>query len=439
VKQSLRLGLAGGLGGLIAWLVSEPFAKTAAVNGTHVGSMYFTLGSFFGWFAHAMLGALIVSFLAIAVNLDRMSPSRASLMGLLGFVLGGFLGWISDATSDRLMISFLRAQGSNAGIDIGMGFIWNFLVAMSLALGVFLCCQPTMARLGRMIVGGLAAAVLGFIAEMVLAPVSIVIMLMTSRNSNITDQVWRSFDPTRLANDIVMGFVFGFAIGIAENLMTSGSLRLVLSRNEGRDFRLGSGVNRIGSAEGIEVRIPDRAVAPVHAHVFNQSGQYVVQDLGQPGGTLINGQPVQHAPLRPGDTVQIGTYTLFFSAKGQAAPPPGAWTPPQYYAPQVPNAPPPTIKSVKHRLTDSFATTTELAEGINEIGRDPGLAVSLPYETSVSRHHARITVRGACAFLDDLGSTNGTRINGDPLFSERELAEGDVISVGRASLTYHQH
>jgi hypothetical protein len=56
-------------------------------------------------------------------------------------------------------------------------------------------------------------------------------------------------------------------------------------------------------------------------------------------------------------------------------------------------------------------------------------------DSSVSRRHAEVRPSGGGWLLVDLGSTNGTRVNGMPV-TERRLEDGDVISVGDASLRF---
>ncbi len=66
------------------------------------------------------------------------------------------------------------------------------------------------------------------------------------------------------------------------------------------------------------------------------------------------------------------------------------------------------------------------------IGRSPDCAVHLP-EEGVSRRHAQIEWREHDVWLTDLGSTNGTFINGEPT-TERKLQDGDRIQIGRMTL-----
>lgn len=54
-----------------------------------------------------------------------------------------------------------------------------------------------------------------------------------------------------------------------------------------------------------------------------------------------------------------------------------------------------------------------------------------------SRHHCEITPLGAAASLRDLGSTNGTRVNGVELDSDpRVLVDGDILDVGGMWIAY---
>jgi len=67
------------------------------------------------------------------------------------------------------------------------------------------------------------------------------------------------------------------------------------------------------------------------------------------------------------------------------------------------------------------------------IGRDPGSTIRLdsPY---VSRPHARIECRDGVAAFTDLGSRNGSRLNGERIAGTIELKPGDVITIGDATI-----
>ena len=62
------------------------------------------------------------------------------------------------------------------------------------------------------------------------------------------------------------------------------------------------------------------------------------------------------------------------------------------------------------------------------IGRSSDLEMVL-IEDMVSRHHAKITTTDADIYIEDLGSTNGTFVNGEKI-SSCKLKEGDRILIG---------
>jgi len=77
----------------------------------------------------------------------------------------------------------------------------------------------------------------------------------------------------------------------------------------------------------------------------------------------------------------------------------------------------------------------ELATGETFFGRDK--SVVWIDDPSVSRRHARIVVDGDRATIRDLGSKNGTIVNGALVDGERDLTDGDEIQIGRACMTFH--
>jgi pSer/pThr/pTyr-binding forkhead associated (FHA) protein len=55
---------------------------------------------------------------------------------------------------------------------------------------------------------------------------------------------------------------------------------------------------------------------------------------------------------------------------------------------------------------------------------------------NVSRNHARLVWTGGAAFVEDLGSRNGTYVNGERLEARRRLRDGEVVRVGDELLRY---
>ncbi len=76
-----------------------------------------------------------------------------------------------------------------------------------------------------------------------------------------------------------------------------------------------------------------------------------------------------------------------------------------------------------------------LPEGSTLVGRDSECAVRLDSAT-LSRRHARIVVTSGSATLEDLGSKNGTRVNGQRVIAPVALQERDRIQFGSVRMTY---
>jgi pSer/pThr/pTyr-binding forkhead associated (FHA) protein len=72
-----------------------------------------------------------------------------------------------------------------------------------------------------------------------------------------------------------------------------------------------------------------------------------------------------------------------------------------------------------------------LGEFVLTIGRLPECTITLA-DTNVSRKHAEVRPEGAGFLLSDLGSTNGTFVNGARI-TQHELSDGDVITFGGAA------
>jgi DNA-binding winged helix-turn-helix (wHTH) protein len=76
-----------------------------------------------------------------------------------------------------------------------------------------------------------------------------------------------------------------------------------------------------------------------------------------------------------------------------------------------------------------------LADGSNLLGRDRDCSVRIDSPT-LSRHHARIVVANGGATVEDLGSKNGTQVNGQLVSQPVALRDSDRIQVGSVTLTY---
>ncbi len=70
------------------------------------------------------------------------------------------------------------------------------------------------------------------------------------------------------------------------------------------------------------------------------------------------------------------------------------------------------------------------------LGRGSRNDVDLGRDEYASSHHARIEPRRDGVWLEDVGSTNGTYLNGTRLTRPKRLAPGDVLRIGETELRY---
>jgi len=81
--------------------------------------------------------------------------------------------------------------------------------------------------------------------------------------------------------------------------------------------------------------------------------------------------------------------------------------------------------------------TYELSDEEVILGRKSDASIVLPGNT-VSRNHARITHENGQYIITDMGSTNGTMLNGELLVGSEVLTDSDTIGIGIYQLIFKQ-
>jgi hypothetical protein len=87
------------------------------------------------------------------------------------------------------------------------------------------------------------------------------------------------------------------------------------------------------------------------------------------------------------------------------------------------------VVAPEHQKGTSYPLADELT-----VGRASGCAVGLMDDNFVSQVHARVFRRGDDYWVEDLGSTNGTLLNGRRLTGPAPVRKGDRVQVGRTIL-----
>ncbi len=146
--------------------------------------------------------------------------------------------------------------------------------------------------------------------------------------------------------------------------------------------------------------------------------QQPAPDYGQPAGHDFSGSRYVQDGYQPGYQSYDESYGQYDGSQ------------PGYggYPPSRPRL------SASLTLDDGSNRYYQLTEGATVVGRGQDAQFRLP-DTGVSRRHVEITWDGQTATLADLGSTNGTTVNGTPVQSW-QLVDGDVVRVGQSRLVF---
>lgn len=238
------------------------------------------------------------------------------------------------------------------------------------------------------------------------------------------------------------GLLVGSSTGAG---LTQRPLPWLVSIADGREFALHAGENLVGR-EGADVMLPDRSVSRRHAKiVVDDGGDAVwVEDTGSTNGTKRNDAPVapgEQAYLSDGETIQFGAVKMTIAIPPPDAPPMQALpTPGANEQTRMPVAAiaAPEGESGAARLIGKDGAEHILAGSEITVGRKPGNTVVLTGDPFVSGSHARIFFENDQFQVADLGSTNGTRLNGQKLFPNTPLplADGDTIAFGKTEFVF---
>ncbi len=77
-----------------------------------------------------------------------------------------------------------------------------------------------------------------------------------------------------------------------------------------------------------------------------------------------------------------------------------------------------------------------LNQSVSKIGRDQTNNISITNDHYISRHHAWVLQMQGGYYVEDLGSTNGTLVNGELLGERRQISPGDRITFGKTELIF---
>jgi pSer/pThr/pTyr-binding forkhead associated (FHA) protein/predicted Ser/Thr protein kinase len=186
---------------------------------------------------------------------------------------------------------------------------------------------------------------------------------------------------------------------------------LVLGRHPPRDE---------GRLEG------DPQISRRHARVYRgDGGQLLIEDLGAANGTFVNDEQIDAPrPLEAGDVIRLGKTVLKVTASASSA----------SEAAEEAEAPWELVVTAGSARGRRLGLRDELVIGRAVIGEG-----RLSEDLELSRRHARVA-RDASGrvTVEDLGSANGTYVNGERVRGRQVLGPGDSLRVGTTTLELGQ-
>lgn len=212
-------------------------------------------------------------------------------------------------------------------------------------------------------------------------------------------------------------------------------VRLVVSgKGESRVVEVPGPVITLGRGAEATVRLADDGMSRKHSRLdVAPDGSCKITDLGSRNGTRVNGELLREGPLKAGDVILIGTTKITVDAITPAAGARGQCVAPAAAPPPPPPPPPPSPTGPAFYLMflagPNKGQVQPLTAAITRIGRrrrDNEIAL---FDTGISNRHAEIRKGPDGLILADVGSRNGTLLNGHRV-TESPLKPGDRIQLG---------
>jgi type III secretion system YscD/HrpQ family protein len=211
-------------------------------------------------------------------------------------------------------------------------------------------------------------------------------------------------------------------------------LGLVLRLDEGDSWTIGR------DPDAAQFVLEDPTVSRKHVSLRLTPEGFVLENLSSVSPATQNGKVItEPVLLREGDILQIGDTFFRFTEKdpsreeGEIIPslPPNAGEEPSFEITSLPE----TRWLLKVITGPNSGAELRVEEGASYlIGKDPTICDIVFQDLSVSREHARLSVDDQeRVFIEDLGSRNGTLVNGDVVVGKRELHPQDTVSLGTTS------
>lgn len=424
--------LASGVAAAAGWAIAEPFSRGL------VGEAWTRWEIAFSALIGAAIGGALGGISGYAQG-SRIHALRGLGLGILLGAIGGYIGLqIGGGLANALFGGIFAQQG----VGFGDQNIAKLTIARTLVFVPFGACIGLMYGLGSRswpravqgaIGGAIGGAVGGFVFDSIATTIGAAVLAMRGQQAGEVGFLSRG------VASVSMGAAIGLFTGIVEAVSKKAWIRLELGRNEGKEWIVDAPRTFLGRSETAHVPLfGDPNVMPMHACISRERGQYRLLDGGSQMGIGVNGIRVPEATLNHGDVINIGSFQLRFLLRNPR--PMAVQQQPDIQRPSQPVAAPLPQKPAAFRLLalDGPMSGTRLDFGLGEsvAGRESDW-LNLSFDTSASRKHAAFLAGPTGVHVRDLGSTNGTIVNGVRV-QEMMLRAGDTVRIGSTTFRVEQ-
>jgi pSer/pThr/pTyr-binding forkhead associated (FHA) protein len=177
----------------------------------------------------------------------------------------------------------------------------------------------------------------------------------------------------------------------------------------------------------------DRVISRRHACIVGHDGRHEIEDLGSTNGTSVNGQKLgigQRVRLQSGDRVTLGHCMFVYVPLPEMQISLHAALPQAYL----------WVAFTGHRFFLPSQGEVVVGRSDPAVGFIPDIDLSKEGDATqvIARRHVKITTRGGHHYVEDLGSANGTKLNGAriKIGDRRLLRPGDHLWLGGCVLAY---
>ncbi len=363
------------------------------------------------WGLGMLLGLSLGAALLIAENVwglrgrwwrdARWVPLGAALLGALGAIVGQLVyGLLPDSPTSRA---------------------WGWAI-LGAAVGAMLgLADRSKTKAGRGAFGGFAGGLAGG-------------LVFDFLSKFLTIGAGDTGTLARVVGLAVLGFAVGLMVQVVQQALKTAWLSgITTGPYEGKQYILGKPVVTVGRSDGNDIGLYREKNLGLKAGAFNfNAGRW-----SYAGEALqINGSSQTNAMLTGGDTIRLGDTEFVFEDKGNPQVQPENQD--EQAAPRAPVVVPVPVSPTRWKLVgDPILEITAPAK--LTLGRvsDNNLVID---DTNVSSHHATLEATNDTINVTDLGSTNGTKLNGTLLEANKTVSvkAGDTLEFGDRSFKVEQ-